>query len=135
MRPDNDNAELQCICNASNANTLIPACEACVRQYDTDTDDDDGINDNDVREVLTRCNFTIQSTFNSASASSVVAAASSAASAGTTPTGSVTVTRSGTGTVVPTTAVVSQVTQNAAPAMTAAAGMGIGALGFALGML
>lgn len=43
---ENDNAELQCICSATNANTLIPTCEACVTQFDVDTDDDDLVNDN-----------------------------------------------------------------------------------------
>ncbi|KAF3038091.1 hypothetical protein E8E12_003140 [Didymella heteroderae] len=131
---DNDNAELQCICSAANANTLIPNCEACVAQYDTDTDDDDSVNDNDVREVLTRCNFTVQSSFNSASASSVASSISSAVSAATTGS-SVVVTRTSGTSVVTSTLAPSQVSQAAAPAVTAAAGMGLGALGFALGML
>lgn len=98
-----------------------------------DTDDDDNVNDNDVREVLTRCNFTIQSSFNSASASSIASSvASSAASA--TSTGTIIVRTSGTA-VVTSTVTPSQATQNAAPAVTAAAGMGLGALGFALGMI
>ena len=74
-----------------------------------------------------------------ASASSVAASASSAASAATASTGSVIVTRTSNGvtqtTAVQNTAIVSQQTQNAAPAVTAAAGMGLGALGFALGMI
>lgn len=133
---DNDNAELQCICNATNANTLIPNCEACVAQYDTDTDDDDddSVNDNDVREVLTRCNFTVQSTFNSASASSVASSIASSASAATTG-NSVVVTRTSGTSVVTATVAPSQVSQAAAPAVTAAAGMGLGVLGFALGVL
>jgi hypothetical protein len=39
---DNEAAELQCICRAPNAGTLVPTCEACVAEFDqddTDTDD------------------------------------------------------------------------------------------------
>jgi hypothetical protein len=39
---DNDAAELDCICRAPNAASLIPTCEACVANYDNDdTDPDD----------------------------------------------------------------------------------------------
>ncbi|KAJ4402255.1 hypothetical protein N0V91_007288 [Didymella pomorum] len=130
---DNDAAELQCICSAANASTLLPNCEACVAQYDTDTDDDDNNNDNDVREVLTRCNFSVQSSFNSASASSVASSIASASAATTA--SSVVVTRTSGTSVVTSTLAPNQVSQAGAPAITAAAGMGIGALGFALGML
>jgi hypothetical protein len=41
---DNDTAELECICRSPNAGTLIPTCEACVAQFDSDNNDDD---DND----------------------------------------------------------------------------------------
>ncbi|KAJ4379123.1 hypothetical protein N0V86_005166 [Didymella sp. IMI 355093] len=122
---NDDNAELQCICNAANASTLLPNCEACVAQYDNDDDDDDDI-DSDVREVLTRCNFAVQSSFNSASASSVASAAT---------TGSVVVTTTSGTAVVTSTSTPSGVSQAGAPAVTAAAGMGFGALGLALGML
>ncbi|KAF2999407.1 hypothetical protein E8E13_006987 [Curvularia kusanoi] len=134
-RFDNDNAETQCICTAPNANNLLPACEACVRQYDTgDDDDDNDRNDNDVRDVLNRCSFTAQSSFNAASASSVVAASNlPTASAATT--GSVVVTRTS-GTNVATSIVASsQATQNAAPGVTAAAGLGFGAAVLAMGVL
>jgi hypothetical protein len=43
---NNDAAELNCICQAQNANTLFPTCEACVAQFDNDNDDSDD-NDND----------------------------------------------------------------------------------------
>lgn len=137
--PDNDNAERNCICTAPNANTLLPACEACVRQYDTDDDDNDNNNDNDrndndVRDVLTRCNFTAQSSFNAASASSIVAAAGPSGTTATT-TGSAIVARTSGSNAVTSAAATSQVTQNAAPAVTGAAGMGFGALALAFGML
>lgn len=139
-----DNAEIQCICNANDAGTLLPACDACVQQYDTDLDDDnddDNNNDNDVREVLNRCNFTAQSSFNTASTAPAPSGASPTAAA----TSSVSATRSG-GNAATSAATnvasstsspsqVSQVSQNAAPAMTAAAGMGFGVLGLALGLL
>lgn len=134
--PDNDAAERNCICTAPNAGNLIPACEACVRQYDTDDDNDnDDRNDNDVRDVLTACNFTVQSSFNPTSASSVAAAASSAASASASTSGSVTVTRTSGTSVVTSVVATPQNSGNAAPAMTAAAGMGVGAFVVALGML
>jgi hypothetical protein len=43
---NNDAGELDCICQAQNANTLFPTCEACVAQFDNDDDDDDDDNDN-----------------------------------------------------------------------------------------
>jgi len=129
---NDDNGENNCICTAPNASTLLPACEACVRQYDTDDDADDR-NDNDVRDVLNRCNFTAQSSFDAVSASSVVAAASTASAATT---GSVVVTvTSGTNVATSVIAAPTQAnTQNAAPAVTAAAGLGLGAAVLAMGM-
>lgn len=38
---DGDRQEVDCICNSENARTQLPACAACVRQFDTDNDDDD----------------------------------------------------------------------------------------------
>merc|ERR1739845_239835 len=37
---DDSSAVLQCICTANNANQLIPQCEACVRQYNGNDNDD-----------------------------------------------------------------------------------------------
>lgn len=52
---DDDAAELQCICTAPNANTLIPNCEACVAEFDNDDDDtDDNSVDENGRLVLLR---------------------------------------------------------------------------------
>ncbi|KAF2823845.1 hypothetical protein CC86DRAFT_60753 [Ophiobolus disseminans] len=131
---NDDRAEVDCICRSQNAATLIPACDACVQQFDTDNDDPNDVSD--VRELLTRCNFTT-TTYNSASASSILqSVASSFASAS----GSVVVTTSGTvvlTTSIPArTSVLAQSTA-AAPAQTAAAGaaMGLGALGLAMGLL
>jgi len=41
-----DRAELNCICSSTNPNAReqLPICDACVRMYDSDTDDD---NDDD----------------------------------------------------------------------------------------
>ncbi|CAO2649467.1 Nn.00g068520.m01.CDS01 [Neocucurbitaria sp. VM-36] len=133
---ERDADELECICQAPNANTLVPSCEACVAQYDQDdSDDDDTTDDNDVYDVLTRCNFTTTA-YNTASASSIL---SSIASSTAPASGSVVVTTSGT--VVVTTSVaaastsVLEQTGAAAPAQTAGAAIGLGALGLALGML
>lgn len=53
----NDTAEMQCVCNMSQASIVIPRCEACIAQYrqdqprdddyDGDDDDDDDDDDND----------------------------------------------------------------------------------------
>jgi hypothetical protein len=48
---DDDRAELECVCRAQNANTLIPACEACVAQFDRrDKDDNDRDRDDNDRD-------------------------------------------------------------------------------------
>ncbi|KAJ8109963.1 hypothetical protein OPT61_g7070 [Boeremia exigua] len=139
-----DNTEIQCICNATDARTLLPACDACVQQYDTDVDDDDDDfddnNDNDVREVLNRCNFPVQSTFNSASIGSIATATATTGVSATRSSGNVAITNAASTSSAPpqisqASSAPSQVSQNAAPAMTAAAGMGFGALGLVLGML
>jgi hypothetical protein len=40
--PAGDTAEVECMCRATNAGTLIPTCEACVAQFPiTDNDDND----------------------------------------------------------------------------------------------
>lgn len=47
---DEDNAELQCICNWSQAQTQVPLCAACISQYgngDNDNDHDHDHNDGD----------------------------------------------------------------------------------------
>ncbi|KAF2128597.1 hypothetical protein P153DRAFT_376709 [Dothidotthia symphoricarpi CBS 119687] len=138
---ENDTAELQCVCNATNANTLIPACEACVAQFDVDNDDDDNVRDNDVYEVLTRCNFST-TTYNAASASSlassIATSMNSAASASSSASGAVITSTSGTVLVTASVTPASTAAQgagNAAPAPTAAAAIGLGALGLAFGML
>ncbi|KAH6622230.1 hypothetical protein C7974DRAFT_377825 [Boeremia exigua] len=136
-RQSNDNAEIQCICRANNANTLLPACDACVQQYDRDLDDDNDRNDNDVREILRSCNFSVQSTFTLSSGGTAAATALPSLSA--TPTAGNTFVNAQTSVnAAATTAAGSQISQNAAPAVTAAAGMagmGLGALGLALGMI
>jgi len=45
---DDDAAELNCICQAPNAGTLIPSCEACVAEFDNDDNDtdDDSVDEN-----------------------------------------------------------------------------------------
>jgi hypothetical protein len=162
---NNDAGELNCICQAQNANTLFPTCEACVAQFDNnndndDDDDDDNNNNNnndngkhppplysrpqltatpDVRDLLRSCNFST-TTYNAASASAI---ASSAGSVATISQSNVATTVTS-GTVVMTTLVPASSAAaagsaagntNAAPAPTAAAAIGLGALGLALGML
>ncbi|KAL6708175.1 hypothetical protein ACN47E_003359 [Coniothyrium glycines] len=131
---DNDAAELNCICTAPNANTLLPTCEACVAQYDVDTDPNDSFNDNDVLEVLTRCSFST-TTFNTASASSILQsiASSFASASGTTIT-----TTSGTSvltTTVPASTNLPAQTVSPGNAQNVPAAVGLGALGLALGLL
>ncbi|KAL5049430.1 hypothetical protein BDW71DRAFT_160535 [Aspergillus fruticulosus] len=38
---DNDEAEARCICEADNATSLIPQCEACIAEYSNDSDPHD----------------------------------------------------------------------------------------------
>jgi hypothetical protein len=40
---DDDAAEVTCICRAPNAFTLVPACEACVAEFDQDDSDADDV--------------------------------------------------------------------------------------------
>lgn len=50
--PNEDQQEQDCICNASGMDTLIPACEACQREYYGQDDDYD-----EIQQLLRRCNF------------------------------------------------------------------------------
>ncbi|KAI8940794.1 hypothetical protein NX059_002058 [Plenodomus lindquistii] len=139
---DDDAAELNCVCTANNASTFIPACDACVEQFrrpDADDLDDTTPDVSDVREILTRCNFST-TTYNSAAPSATPsgAAGGSNSSSPSGASGTVTRTASGTGAVNTAASASSglpQQTANAAPAHTAGAAIGLGALGFALGML
>ncbi|KAF2031396.1 hypothetical protein EK21DRAFT_110994 [Setomelanomma holmii] len=131
---NDDRAELDCICRAPNANVLVPACEACVAEFDNDdTDmDDNSVDDNDVLEVLTRCNFTTTA-YNTASAQSIL---SSVASSFASASGSVAVITSGT--VVRTTSIAAQTSvpqQSTAVSPIQTAAMGLGALGLAMQLL
>lgn len=74
---DGDRQEVDCICNTEGASTQLPECAACVRQFDTDIDEDDRDEQNDVDEVMSSCGFT-STTFNAAAAGS-----SSSSSGGT----------------------------------------------------
>ncbi|KAL2012123.1 hypothetical protein VTN00DRAFT_4841 [Thermoascus crustaceus] len=78
---DNDRAELNCVCSGPDARTLIPLCEACVAKYDDDDDDDDR-HDNDVYELLTSCSLQT-TTWNTASASSILNAMSTGSTTAT----------------------------------------------------
>lgn len=152
FQSDDDRAELDCVCRTPNANVLVPTCEACVAQFDTDTDNDDTTPDQngtisppyaafmrifvshtlDVLEVLTRCNFTT-TTYNTASANSIL---SSVASSFASASGSVAVITSGT--VVRTTSIAAQTSapqQSVAAAPMQTAAMGLGALGLAMHLL
>merc|ERR1712014_39528 len=136
---DDSSAVLQCICTANNANTLIPQCESCVRQYNGN-DNDDG---SDQYRLLTDCAYqtttvvgggagAVQTTAvdtNTVSVTSVIQTTSVA----------VIVTTGSDGLVATTTETdtntVPAETSNPAAMKTAGAAMGIGALGLALGML
>lgn len=50
--PNEDQQELDCICNAQGMRTAIPECEACQRQYYGQDDDYD-----DIRTLLDACGF------------------------------------------------------------------------------
>merc|ERR1739845_274139 len=143
---DDSSAVLQC-CTANNANQLIPQCEACVRQYNGN-DNDDG---SDQYRLLTDCAYqtttvvgggagAVQTTAvdtntvtdtNTVSVTSVIQTTSVA----------VIVTTGSDGLVATTTETdtntntVPAETSNPAAMKTAGAAMGIGALGLALGML
>ncbi|KAF2253677.1 hypothetical protein BU26DRAFT_501824 [Trematosphaeria pertusa] len=160
---DNDQAELACICDAANASTQIPTCEACVSQYDDDGPDNEFA---DVNDLVRKCGFAY-TTYNTASPSATAApsapassmAPSSAPPASTSPAAAAPAQSTGTGSGSaptggagfngtgtpgapvppfnsPTQSVAPQNTDNAAPAPTiGAVGVGLGVLGFALGML
>ena len=44
---DDDDAEIQCICNWNPASTQIPLCAACISVYGDDDDDDHDDDDDD----------------------------------------------------------------------------------------
>merc|ERR1739845_111209 len=125
---DDSSAVLQCICTANNANQLIPQCEACVRQYNGN-DNDDG---SDQYRLLTDCAY--QTT-------TVVGGGAGAVQTTAVDTNTVTDTTGSDGLVATTTETdtdtntVPAETSNPAAMKTAGAAMGIGALGLALGML
>ncbi|KAL2069690.1 hypothetical protein VTL71DRAFT_14369 [Oculimacula yallundae] len=49
---DNDSGFINCVCTGSNAASIIPACEACVANFDRN----DGA-DNDVNDLVRSCSF------------------------------------------------------------------------------
>ncbi|KAF2181688.1 hypothetical protein K469DRAFT_752581 [Zopfia rhizophila CBS 207.26] len=129
---DNDTGYRNCVCNANNANTQIPLCEACVSQFDNDR------NDNDVNDLLRACAFSTTSYNPSATASvtqisgtnvpsSLASSLSSVLATG----GTATVTQSGgSQTTNP-----AQQSTGAAAVLGAPVEVGLGMLGVALGML
>ncbi|KAH6866675.1 hypothetical protein BKA58DRAFT_403532 [Alternaria rosae] len=143
---DDSSAVLQCICTANNANSLIPQCEACVRQYNGN-DNDDG---SDQYRLLTDCAYSTTTTVATGGAGAVQTTAVDTNTVTDTNTVSVTsviettsvaviVTTGSDGLVATTTETdtntVPAETSNPAAMKTAGAAMGIGALGLALGML
>ncbi|KAI4941179.1 hypothetical protein J4E91_010970 [Alternaria rosae] len=143
---DDSSAVLQCICTANNANSLIPQCEACVRQYNGN-DNDDG---SDQYRLLTDCAYSSTTTVATGGAGAVQTTAVDTNTVTDTNTVSVTsviettsvaviVTTGSDGLVATTTETdtntVPAETSNPAAMKTAGAAMGIGALGLALGML
>lgn len=127
---NDDAAELNCLCNATNASTLIPLCAACISQ--------NGDRDNDAVDILTSCSFTA-TTYVSSAASSALSSISSQSSqstqSGSTPaTTPATTSAPGTQSLDPTSA--TQGAQSSfsggAPVQTVAAAAGLGALGLAL---
>ncbi|KAF2251133.1 hypothetical protein BU26DRAFT_276623 [Trematosphaeria pertusa] len=139
---NDDRAELDCVCQASGADTQVPLCAACVSQYDSDG------NDNDVNDIVRSCSFST-TTYNppaasasltmiSGSASLTTPAASSAQSTDSAQSSGAITSGSGTagGAATQTTGGAADQSTNAAPAPTmGVAGAGLGLLGFAIGML
>ncbi|EOA89330.1 hypothetical protein ACJQWK_09461 [Exserohilum turcicum] len=104
-------AALKCICTSTDANSIIPDCEACIRSHNDNKTDG---NDADAYRLLTECSYT-----------TTTLAASQVAKT--------TVTDTTTSTDVTTT---HHKTSNPAPMKTAGAAVGIGAFGIAaLGLL
>ncbi|KAH7346565.1 hypothetical protein BKA65DRAFT_384601, partial [Rhexocercosporidium sp. MPI-PUGE-AT-0058] len=49
---DNDSGYINCVCSGTNAAAEIPACEACIANFDRN----DG-SDNDVNDLVRSCSF------------------------------------------------------------------------------
>ncbi|PYH90114.1 hypothetical protein BO71DRAFT_434170 [Aspergillus ellipticus CBS 707.79] len=80
---DDDSGDKDCVCDWSEASTLLPLCEACIAYYSDDDDDDD--DDNAAYDILTSCSLST-TTWNAAAASSVLSTETGAASATSTTT-------------------------------------------------
>ncbi|KAH7116978.1 hypothetical protein B0J11DRAFT_106087 [Dendryphion nanum] len=132
---DNDPAYLNCVCNTVNANSIIPLCEACVSQFDSDR------SDNDVNDLVRSCSFTTTS-FNpsaTAASASLVTGTGSLRSLATA-TGSITSAPTGSAAPsqnpsTPTTGTIVQQSPGAAAALGAPAGAVLGVFGVILGMM
>ncbi|EPE28592.1 hypothetical protein GLAREA_09713 [Glarea lozoyensis ATCC 20868] len=71
---DIDSGYINCVCSYNNAASLIPACEACIANYDTN----DG-HDNDVNDLIRSCSFTTTVFVSGAGTSARTTASTSAA--------------------------------------------------------
>ncbi|KAH6713771.1 hypothetical protein BKA61DRAFT_483470 [Leptodontidium sp. MPI-SDFR-AT-0119] len=74
---DRDRNFINCVCSSANAAAEIPACEACVANFDRN----DGA-DNDVNDLVRSCSFS-RTSYRIASASSSLASLTSAAASPT----------------------------------------------------
>merc|ERR1711939_395310 len=52
-----DRDELACMCQADNAQEVVPLCAACIEFYNSDDEDDRDDEDNDAGEIRRDCNF------------------------------------------------------------------------------
>lgn len=142
---NDDNAELQCICTAQNASTLVPNCELCVRNNDWQTEGDRQNSDDNthVFDVLTDCNFaramqtpspTVVPSFFSSGGTIVSTSVTVMVTPSMNATSRASSAVSGSASTRASSGSVAAATGGAAPMQTGAA-IGLGALGLAFGLL
>lgn len=118
--PDDASAAAKCVCSANNVSNLIPLCSSCIGKFQSDKSKDD---DSAVSSFLSQCS--LKTTAYNAAAISAVATSTD------TTTKTDVVSKTSVAVIITSTSTKS----NPAATKTAGAAIGIGALGFALGML
>ncbi|RMZ73283.1 gpi anchored [Pyrenophora seminiperda CCB06] len=120
---NDQSAATKCVCSANNASNLIPLCSACIGKFKSDKSKDD---DSAVSSYLSECSL---------KTTAYNAAAISAVATDTVRTTSTDVVSKTSVAIIITSTSTQKATSNPAPTKTAGAAIGLGALGFALGML
>ncbi|KAA8625878.1 GPI anchored protein [Pyrenophora tritici-repentis] len=124
---NDQDAAIKCVCSANNASNLIPLCSACIGKFKSDKSNND---DTAVSSILSECS--LKTTAYNAAAISAVAISTDTVSTTKTDV----VSKTSVAIIITSTSTQgASATSNPAPAKTAGAAIGIGALGFALGML